>query len=256
MTALLRHQQRALLRVGWTMRTLPYWPGRRVLPGFGNSPATRMAPVLTSTWRSAKSNLPLSRIDRPVRQNQLQLAAAAASRPACPAVGVAAVKVQIFLLADGEIDLDRIERRHRGDDAARRAHQRTHLLLRDSRDAVDGRREPRESEVDLRGFDRGLGRLHGGVGGSDLRLGGFHLRRRRLHLRLRGRVVLGGVVQILLGDGLLLRERRVAVHIELRAALIRFRHRDLRFGLGQLRARLAQLPLRLRKLPCAWSSAA
>ena len=28
-----------------TARTRPYWPGRRMLPGFGNTPASRIAPV-------------------------------------------------------------------------------------------------------------------------------------------------------------------------------------------------------------------
>jgi hypothetical protein len=52
-----------------------------------------------------------------------------------------------------------------------------------------------------------------------------------LHLRLRGEVVLRGVIQVLLRDGLLLRQRSIAIHIQLRAALIRLRHGDLRFGL-------------------------
>ena len=57
-----------------------------------------------------------------------------------------------------------------------------------------------------------------------------------------------GVVEILLRDRLLLRERRVAIHIELSPALIGLRHRHLRFRLSQLRARLLQLALRLREL--------
>ena len=50
----LRNQKSAGLHSAVAVRTLPYWPGRKLFPGFGNSPATRMAPVLTSTWRSAK----------------------------------------------------------------------------------------------------------------------------------------------------------------------------------------------------------
>ena len=54
-----------------------------------------------------------------------------------------------------------------------------------------------------------------------------------------------GVVEILLGDRLLLRERRIAIYVELDAALIGFRYRNLRFRQSQLRARLFQLALRL-----------
>ena len=57
-------------------RTLAYWPGRRLLPGFANSPATRMAPVLTSTCAIRKVEGPVLRIDRPIRQNQLATATA------------------------------------------------------------------------------------------------------------------------------------------------------------------------------------
>ena len=44
-----------------------------------------------------------------------------------------------------------------------------------------------------------------------------------------------------------LRERCVAIHIELDTPLIGLRHRHLRFRLCQLRARLLQLALRLRQ---------
>ena len=66
---------------------------------------------------------------------------------------------QILLLAGGEVDLDRIDCRDSGDDAAGRAYQRAHLQLGDARDAVDRRRQPGESKIDLRGLDRGLGGL-------------------------------------------------------------------------------------------------
>ena len=66
---------------------------------------------------------------------------------------------------------------------------------------------------------------------------------------LAAQIILRGVVQILLRDGLLLRERNVAVHIELRSALIRLALGELRFGLDQLRLGLRQLPVGLRKLP-------
>ena len=103
---------------------------------------------------------------------------------------------------------------------------------------VDGRREPRKSQVDLGRLGGGLGRLNGGGGSDDLSPRGGHLRLSGLHLRLRGEIVLRRVVQILLRDGLLLGQRSVAIHIQLGAALIRFRHRDLRLGLRQFGSRL------------------
>ena len=62
------------------------------------------------------------------------------------------------------------------------------------------------------------------------------------------RLFCGRVIQILLGDGLLLRERSVTIHVELRPALIRLRHGYLSLRLQQLSAGLLQLPLCLRQL--------
>ncbi len=67
----------------------------------------------------------------------------------------------------------------------------------------------------------------------------FHSGLCRLDLRLRGQVVLRGVVEILLGDGLLFGERDVTVFIELGFVLIGL-------GRGELRLRLDQLRLGLR----------
>jgi len=72
--------------------------------------------------------------------------------------------------------------------------------------------------------------------------------RGRLHLRLRSHVRLSGVVEVLLGDGLLPRERDVAVLIKLGFGLIRLRHLHLRLGLRELRLRLRKLPVGLRQL--------
>ena len=121
-------------------------------------------------------------------------------------------------------------------------------MLSDSRDAVDGRGQAGESQIDARGFDVGLGGLYAGGGSCDLRLGGFYLSSCGLKLRLGRQVVLRGVVEILLGDGLLLGERGVAVDVELNAALIGLRYGHLRFRLGKLRLRLLQLALSLREL--------
>ena len=42
-----------------TARTLPYSPGRRMLPGLGNAAATRIVPVLGSIWRSVHNTSPV-----------------------------------------------------------------------------------------------------------------------------------------------------------------------------------------------------
>ena len=78
---------------------------------------------------------------------------------------------------------------------------------------------------------------------------GFHLRFGGLHLRLGREIVLRGVVQVLLRDGLLLRERNVAVHIQLRSHLIGFGHRHLRLRLSELRIGLRQLSGGAGQLP-------
>src|SRR5580658_8906759 len=57
---------------------------------------------------------------------------------------------------------------------------------------------------------------------------------RRLQLRLGGQVVLGGVVEILLRDCLLLRERRVPVDVEPCSSLVGCGDGDLGFGLFKL----------------------
>ena len=75
-----------------------------------------------------------------------------------------------------------------------------------------------------------------------MRLGG-------LHLRLGRQVILRRVVQILLGDGLLLHQRNVPVRVQLGSYLIRLRHGNLRLGLSELRLGLRQLPGGLRQLP-------
>ncbi len=129
-----------------------------------------------------------------------------------------------------------------------RAHEGANLQLRDPGNAVNGGCEMGKTQVDLCGFDRGSRRLDSSARRRDLGLRGRHLSRRRLHLRFCGEVVLGRVIQILLGDGLLLRERGVTIDIELRPALIRFRHGYLSLRLQLLSARLLQLPLCLRQL--------
>ena len=60
---------------------------------------------------------------------------------------------------------------------------------------------------------------------------------------------MSGIVQILLGDGVVAEERRVAIHIQLDPVLVCFGDRDFRLRLGELCARLRQLALRLRQPP-------
>jgi hypothetical protein len=93
-------------------------------------------------------------------------------------------------------------------------------------DAVDRRNEAGEIEVDLGGFNGGLGCLDLSFGGGDCRLG--------------RQIVLNGVVQILLAGGLLPREGCVAVDVKFGAALNCF-------GVGELGLGLCQLSLGLVK---------
>ena len=184
------------------------------------------------------------RIGNAVGENQLEIQQAGGSLTFLGGREAARV-VQIFLLAGSEVDLDRIYRGDCGDGAAGRADERSDLLLSDSREAVDGRRQAGESQIDARGLDVGLGGLYAGGGSGDLRLGGFYLSSCGLKLRLGRHIVLRGVIEILLGDRLLFGERGIAVYVELNAALIGLRYGHLRFRQSKLRLRLFQLALSL-----------
>jgi hypothetical protein len=191
-----------------------------------------------------KKEAPDMLIDRPVSEDELE----SQLRPLgieSGLVRVAAVKVQVFLLAHREIRLDGIDGRDRGHRPAGRAHQRADLRQRLSGDPRDRRHKLREFEVHLRCLHRGFRTGNGGCGHLNLRPRGFHCSFGRLDLSLRGHVGLGGIVEVLLGDGLLLRERDVAVLVELGLGLIRFRHQDLRLCLRELRLRLRALPVGL-----------
>jgi hypothetical protein len=59
---------------------------------------------------------------------------------------------------------------------------------------------------------------------------------------------LNRIIEVLLRNGLLLCERRVAIKTELRATLVGLGNDHLGFGLCQLGARLLQLPICLREL--------
>ena len=78
-----------------------------------------------------------------------------------------------------------------------------------------------------------------GLGSFYLRLRGLHLRFRGSYLRFLRLIGLHGVVQILLRDRLLLRQRNVSILIELRFLLIRLGARQLCLRLNQSRLALA-----------------
>ena len=90
----------------------------------------------------------------------------------------------------------------------------------------------------MRGF-------HGGIGRLDLRLCGFDLRFCSIYLCLGGEIVLHRVVEILLRNGLLLRQWDIAIHIELRTTLVGLRLQELRLSLNELRFRLPELSVGL-----------
>src|SRR5207249_5299744 len=126
--------------------------------------------------------------------------------------------------------------------------QASQSLLRHTGKAVTRRREPGEAQVEPRRFHSCGDRLNRGVGSLNLSSSRFYLRLRRLHLGSGGHVVLRRVVEILLANGLLLRQRRVAIHIELGPDLICLNYGELRLGLSELRLCLGHLPVGLREL--------
>jgi hypothetical protein len=70
-------------------------------------------------------------------------------------------EVQVFLLAQRERHADRVELRDRRQRVgAARSHEIAELRPRDADDAVEGRADLRETQIDRRRLDRGLRRLH------------------------------------------------------------------------------------------------
>ncbi len=138
--------------------------------------------------------------------------------------------VEIFLLAQSEINLDRIHRRNGGQRATVGIvglDQVADLSLRDARDAINRRNDPGEAEIELGCLDGGPGCLNRSLGRLDPGFGRHNRRLRRLDssvsrfdLRLGHEIGLDGVIEFLVSNGLLLGERSVAIHIELGFALI------------------------------------
>ena len=116
---------------------------------------------------------------------------------------------------------------------ARRTHQISHLRGRGARDAVDRRDQFREAEIHVRGFDRCLRRRSPRL--SQLRSAPCASRPgpSRRPPALFATCCSVGVVQVLLRNRLLLRQRNVALLVELRLALIRLGARELRLRLEQ-----------------------
>ncbi len=146
------------------------------------------------------------RVNRAVGKKQLQfeIGLGAAARRVVPP------EIEIRLFADLKINLDRIKGRNGREHAARLSHQIADLRLRHARQTIHRRSDAGEIEIQLRAFQRGFVRFN---------------------LRFGRQIRLQGVVQFLLADGLFLRERRVALHVQ--------------FRLSQLRLVLRQLGLRL-----------
>ena len=116
-------------------------------------------------------------------------------RPFLAASRVASVGNRLFqsrycTLADGEINFDGVDSGNGGHRPAARIDQSTHLKLSLPSNAVDGRNEPSEIEVDPGRFNSGLSRLNLSFGRGD---GSF-----------RRQIVLDGIVEILLAGSLLL----------------------------------------------------
>ena len=236
-------------------RTLPNWPGRRRLPGFGKATRTGIVPVVVSTSRPEDVRRPHVGIRRAVGQDQPEV-----RQPRRPR-GVRGPPAQVFLLAQRELHVDRIHLRHRGQHRGG-AHEIADVDLLDARDPVDRGEDLGPPEVELRLVERGLGlgdarvrRLHVGLGllhrglrGGDVGLGLLEVCPRRVDGGQVGEVVLDGVVELLLAHGSARGERRVAVHLELRLLLGRHRAREVALRLRHPRLRLLDLRLRLRDL--------
>ena len=66
------------------MRTLAYWPGRKLLSGFGKQSRHADGAGFDVDLAIREVEVPVLRIDRPIRQNELQIANFSSRRPACP----------------------------------------------------------------------------------------------------------------------------------------------------------------------------
>ena len=112
-----------------------------------------------------------------------------------------------------------------------RADQVADLGLSDAGDAVNGRSDFGETQIELGSLHRGFGRRDRSFGGHDRGLGRLDPGTGGLDLGLSGEIGLDGIIEFLVGDRLLLGQRGVAIHVELGLALIRLGLCELRLGL-------------------------
>lgn len=246
---LLRYKQRSMVDVNGGAHSAVL-AGAQNIAGIRKEPGDAYGPRLDVDLAVRKVHLAFLRECSPVGKNEFELHAGAGFEKLFRSRKFTLAR-EVLLFADGEIDFHWIQRRDGSDSAGRRAHKSPDLQLRYAWDPVDGRSESRESQIDARRFHRGRCGLNSGRRSCDLGFVGFDLRDCRLLLCFRGHIVLSGIVEILLGDCVLLEERCVAVHIQLDAVLICVSDRDLSLSLRELCARLCQLALGLRKPPSA-----
>ena len=172
------------------------------------------------------------------------------------------VVAQILVLAELEVDVDRIEGRHRGEDRLILGHHLPEVDVAQPGEAVDGGGDLGPAEVELGVVQGGLRRRHVGLGSGDVRLrlldvrlhaeqvgaGGLYVGAGRLDRGLIGEVVLHRRVVLLLADRAVFHQRGIFVDVELRPALVGFRLGHGGHGLGDLGLGLLDLGLRLGEL--------
>ena len=107
-----------------------------MLSGFGNVALMRIVPVFGSISRSAARNVPRLRVDAAVGEDQRQRRRRLPTAPWPPRAVDPAGHLQVLLLAQREVGLDRIDLRH-GRQQRRRADQIADLRGGDRGDAVD-----------------------------------------------------------------------------------------------------------------------
>src|SRR4030095_336000 len=112
-----------------------------------------------------------------------------------------------------------------------RADQVAHLGLSNASDAINWRSDPGETQIEISSLHSGFGRRDRSFGGNDSSLRRLDPGSSRFDLSLGGEIGLDGIIKLLVGDGLLLGQRPVAILIELGPALIGVALCQLRLGL-------------------------
>src|SRR5262249_38637343 len=168
--------------------------------------------------------LPFLRIGCSVRKNQLQFEFFV-RRVQLSLRRVVFSQGEILLLAESEVDLNRIDRRNGCQRSAVwvvRLYQIPHLRLGYSRDAIDGRSDLCEPKIQSGSLRRSLGRFDRSFCRRYRSSRGLHSGPCRLHLGLRGEIRLNRIVVLLFADHAVLHQGGVAVLVELSLPLVRF----------------------------------